>query len=185
MNDGPLVSKLFFDMGRRLSRKARRHIEEVCERQDVPLNTWYRWWLETRPTYATYDNIVCSGISDGTFDRWLKGEREYAVRRMAAQLDSLSLHLKDAVLSPDEELSRPIRGVGPLVQFTIGRYLDHPQAVEWLREAATDEVSAKPWLAGVLSKYTDFLPEPAFISNSETKNGDFIQCHQGMKRIIS
>ena len=179
MENAPLVKKLFDTMGRRLSRTASRHIEDVCRGRGLPLNTWLRWWLETRPTSSTYDNIICSPNTDGEFDQWLAGERMYAPGRVTSQLEELKLFLKDAVLPPQEALRRPIRGVGPLVHFTIGRYLGNPPDVEWLREGAVDELSAKPWLAGVLAKYREFLPEPQYLTLTETGNDTW---QQGKRR---
>ena len=132
----------------------------------LPVATWFHWWLECRPASATYDNIVMSPKTDAAFGDWLKGEQMYAAKRVSLQAENLRMKLKDTVLTPGEELKRPIRGVGPLVQFTLGRYLDCPQDVEWLRQAAVDELTAKPWLRGVLSKYGEYLPEP---ENNGTK----------------
>lgn len=153
------VRELFDDLGRRLSRRASKHIEAVCSSLGLPVATWFRWWLECRPASATYDNIVMSPKTDSAFGEWLKGERMYAPKRVALQMDALKMKLKDAVLTPGEELKRPIRGVGPLVQFTLGRYLDCPLDVEWLRRPAADELAAKPWLEDALSRYREFLPE--------------------------
>ena len=179
MNSQPLVKKLFDTMGRKLTRKSSRHIEEVCRERGLPINAWLRWWLETRPTFSTYDNIICSAETDGEFDQWLAGERTYAVSRISSQLEELKLNLKDSVLPPEEALRRPIRGVGPLVQFTIGRYLGNPPDVEWLHEAASDELSAKPWLANVLAKYREFLPEFDYLTLTETGNDTW---QQGKRR---
>jgi hypothetical protein len=180
MSNQPLVRKLFDAMGRKLSRKASRHIEDVCRERNLPVNTWFRWWLEERPVTDTYDNIVLSQKTDGDFDQWLAGERMYAPARVSAQLEELKLHLKDAVLPPGEALRRPIRGVGPLVHFTIGKYLEHSPDVEWIRDEAVDELSAKPWLSGVLARYREFLPEPEYINIEDTGSED--QWRQGKRR---
>ena len=179
----PLVKRLFDSMDRKLSRKASRHIEDVCRERSLPVNTWYRWWLETRPTSSTYDNIVTSPKTDADFDEWLAGERMYSVTRISGQLETLKLTLKDSVVPRGEALRRTIHGVSPLVQFVSGRYLGHPPDVEWLREAAVDELSAKPWLGDVLAKFKEFLPEPEYIevATRETETGSD-KWRQGTKR---
>ena len=181
MSSEPLVARLFQDMGRRMSRKARNHVNDLCEGMNLPPNTWYRWWLETRPTGDCYDNIVTSPKTDAEFSSWVEGERMYAARRVAAQAEALKIALRDGFLNPDEELRRPIRGVGPLVHFTLGRYLGCPPDVAWLEERAVDELSAKPWLAAVLMKYSEFLPEPVIVSEHLNTTG-IGRCQQETKR---
>lgn len=180
MSNEALVARLFLDMGRRMSRRARNHVNELCGAMGLPTNTWYRWWLETRPTGDCYDNIVTSPKTDSEFSAWVEGERMYALKRVEAQAEEFKIALRDSVLPPNETLRRPIRGVGPLVQFTLGRYLGCPPDVAWLEEAAVDELSAKPWLAGVLRKYSGFLPEPVIVS--EQLNTGYGRCQQETKR---
>lgn len=175
-----LVGRLFFEMGRRMSVTARRHVSDLCLSMELPPNTWYRWWLETRMSSSPWDNVVLSPKTDAAFAEWVRGERMYSVKRVKSQIDELKITLSDSILTPGETLRREIRGVGPLVHFTLGRYLDCPQDVEWLRESAADELSAKPWLASVLEKYKEFLPTVETMENTRNR-----RCQRETKRTTS
>lgn len=144
--------------GVRFSRKAVAHIEKLCGDERLKPRTWFRWWLETRASVG-YDNIVMSPKTDAAFREWLSGEKRYALERAERQVEAFRRSLKDSAVPVETALGRRIRGVGPLVHFTLGRYLDCPQSVEWLRDAAVEQAADKPWEAGVLEKYKQYLPE--------------------------
>ena len=135
------------------------HIRELTSREGLTPATWFRWWIEYHGPIKPYRNVACSPKTDASFLEWVAGEKSVAKNLAEIEISNFKQYLEDAVVSSEIALSRPIPGVKPLVQYTLGRYLYCPQAVEWLEDAARDEILCKPWMREVLRKFKEYLPE--------------------------
>ena len=135
------------------------HIRELTKKERLTPSTWYRWWMESHGSVKPYRNVACSPKTDQKFLEWVAGEKAVAKNLTEIEISNFKQYMEDAVVSSETVLSRPIPGVRPLVQYTLGRYLNCPQAVEWLKESAVDELLCKPWMKDILRKFKDYLPE--------------------------
>jgi len=152
---GELAGKLLGDAARPLTPESLSHIKQLCDSRGVGNESYARWWLETNGRARMFRNIVMSTKTDSSFLEWVDSQRLMSPVMIKLQLDELQVAVKTSYLPPEKLFSRRVRGVSPLVQYTMARYLGYPNSVEWLQQEASEEASAKPWLAEQLTKFKE------------------------------
>lgn len=142
-----------------LTKESLTHIDELCKSRGLERLSYFRWWLETNCRAPMYRNVIMSPKTDRAFLTWVDGQRAEAAFVVKMQLEELKVTIGTSYVSPEKLFSRSIRGVDPLVHFTLGGYLGYPESVKWIEAEALDELVSKPWIAEQLVKFKDNLPE--------------------------
>lgn len=164
-----ITGKLLGDAARKLTPESFTHVERLCASRGLVPVSYLRWWLEANGKAPMYRNIVMSPKTDSRFLEWVDSQRTMAATDVKLQIDELGVRVKTSFVSPEKLFSRGIRGISPLVHFTMARYLGYPRSVEWLLEEAVEEARAKPWIAEQLVKFN--------------KSPESEKCRQTMKQI--